>query len=89
MPLLILVPLSGQDWGFSRFADGNSGSTVVVFWWDVVPTRAHRFLSLASMVVGASWPPMGISLLAHGCKLMTGQIDWFGHSAGARRRVCV
>lgn len=33
-------------------------------------------LSLASMVVGASLPPMGISLLAHECKLMTGQIDW-------------
>ena len=48
-----------------------------------------RFLCLASMVVGASWPPMGISLLAHGCKLMAGQIDWFGHSAGARRRVCI
>lgn len=48
-----------------------------------------RFLSLASMVVGASWPPMGISLLAHGYKLMAGQIDWFGHSAGTRRRVCI
>lgn len=25
---LILIPLSGQDWGFSRFADGKSLGTV-------------------------------------------------------------
>lgn len=42
-----------------------------------------RFLSLASMVVGAQY------LLPHGYKLMTGQIDWFGHNAGARSHVCI
>lgn len=83
LPLLILIPPSGQDWGFSRFADGKYCDGMLLL------NVLISILSLASMVVGASLPPMGISLLAHECKLMTGQIDWFGHSAGARKRVYI
>ena len=68
LPLLLLIPPSGQDWGFSRFADGKYCGGMLLL------NVLISILSLASMVVGASLPPMGISLLAHGCKLMTGRL---------------